>query len=128
MHQYENVRQIQLKKTGHSTPWDITSYINICWDYLYDLTKKLEARDITTSGDENVRVDVDQMWESDYFTEEIMIKWEKNATGKKTWANVKIDFGKLYQDLTQFLRSTAGKRSKFYRANSKKEEASGGEK
>ena len=57
------------------------------------------------------------MWESNYITEEIIIRWEKKATGDSTWANVKIYFGELYQDRTQFSRSMAGKRAKFNRAN-----------
>ena len=71
-------------KNVHNTPWDTTSDINIYWKYLDNLTKKIEARDIATSGNEKFSVAVAQMWESDYFTEESLIKWEKKATGDKT--------------------------------------------
>ena len=46
------------KKNGHNTPWDNPSGINIYWKYLDDLTKKHEARDIATSGDEKVIIAV----------------------------------------------------------------------
>ena len=65
------------------------------------------------------------MWESNYFTEESLIKWEKKVTGYKTWATIKTYFGELYQDHTQFSHSTAGKRAKFDRANNIKEESVG---
>ena len=63
------------------------------------------------------------MWESDYFTEESLIKWENKATSEKTCANIKTYFVELYQDYTQFLCSTAGKQAKFDRANNIKEES-----
>ena len=63
------------KKNGHNNPWDTTTDINIYWKYLDDLTKKLEARDIATSSNEKVSVSVAQMRESNYFTEESLIKW-----------------------------------------------------
>ena len=65
------------------------------------------------------------MWESNYITEEIIIRWEKKATGNSTWANVKIYFGELYQDRTQFSHSTVGKRAKFEHTKNIKEEVSG---
>ena len=68
------------------------------------------------------------MWESNYFTEESLIKRGNKATGDKVWANVKTYFGEMYQDSTQLSRSTAGKRDKFDHANSIKEEAAGIEK
>ena len=40
------------KKNRHNTPWDTNSNINIYWNYLDDLTKKVKARDIATSGDQ----------------------------------------------------------------------------
>ena len=82
----------------------------------------LKSRDIATSEDEKVRVFFTQIWESNYFTEESMPKWEKKAKGNKTWSKVKIYLGELYQDCTQLSRSTAGKRAKFNRANNIKEE------
>ena len=51
-------------KYGYNTPWDTTTDINIYWNYLEELTKKLDARDIATSDDKKVGVDVSQMWES----------------------------------------------------------------
>ena len=51
VHNDDNVRQNQLEKNGHNTPWDTTSDINIYWKYLDDLTKNIEAKDIATSGD-----------------------------------------------------------------------------
>ena len=117
MHKYDNVRKIQLKKNGHNKPWDTTSDINIYWKYLDNLTKKLEARDITTSGDEKVSVSIARMWEYDYFKEESLIKREKKSTDDKTWANVKTYFGELYQHRTQFSRATAGNQPKFDRTN-----------
>ena len=56
-------------------PWDTTSDINIYWKYLDDLVKRFKARDIATSGNEKVIISVAQMWESNYFTEESLIKW-----------------------------------------------------
>ena len=73
-----------------NTPWNTASHKNIYWEYLDDLTKNLKARDIATSGNEEFSVFVAQMWDSDYFTEESLIKWGKKAMGEKTWANVKI--------------------------------------
>ena len=70
MHQYDDVRKIQLKKNRYNTLWDTTTGIKIYWKYLDDLTKKLKSRYIATSCDENVSVAVAQMWESYYFTEE----------------------------------------------------------
>ena len=75
MHTDDDVRQIQLKKNGHNMPWDTTSDINIYWKYLDDLVKRFKARDIATSGNEKVIISVAQMWESNYFTEESLIKW-----------------------------------------------------
>ena len=103
-------------------PWDTTSYINIDWKYLDNPTKKLEARDIKKSGNEKVSVAVAQIWEYNYFTEESLIKLEKKAKGGKIWANIKIYFGELYQDCTQFSRSTAGKQAKLDHANNIREE------
>ena len=74
MHKYDEVRQSQFKKNGHNTPWYATSDINRYWKYLDDIAKKLEARDITTSGNEKVSVTIAQMCESNYFTEESLIK------------------------------------------------------
>ena len=96
--------------------------------YLDNLTKKLKTRDITTSGDEKISIAVAQIWDSNYFTEASMIKWEKKATSDKTWANVKTYFVELYQYRTQFSHSTAGKRAKFDHANNIKEETAGIEK
>ena len=62
-------------KNGHNTPWNTTSDINIYWKYLDDLAKKLKARDIATSGNKKFSVSVAQIWESDYFIEESLIKW-----------------------------------------------------
>ena len=61
-------------KDGYNTPWDNTTDINICWKYIGDLTKQLNTRDIATSDDEMFRIAVAQMWESNYFIEEILIK------------------------------------------------------
>ena len=63
------------------------------------------------------------MWESDYFIEESLTKWEKKATGDKKWANVNTYFVETYQYHTQLSPSTAGKRAKFDRTNNIKEEA-----
>ena len=71
----DNVRKIQLKKNGHNTPWYITPEMKIYGKYLDNLTKKIEAREIATSGGEKFSVVVAQMWESNYFTEESLIKW-----------------------------------------------------
>ena len=83
------------KKDGYNTPWDTTTYINIYWKYLDDLTKKRYDRDIVTSDNKIVRVAVAQIWECNYKTGENLIKWEKNAAGEKTWDNVKIYFGEI---------------------------------
>ena len=96
--------------------------------YLDNLTKKLKTRDIATSGDEKISIAVAQIWDSNYFTEASMIKWEKKATSDKTWANVKTYFVELYQYRTQFSHSTAGNRAKFDHANNIKEETAGIEK
>ena len=61
MHQDDDVRQIQFQENGYNIPWDNTTDINIYWKYLDDITKKLDARDIVTSGDEKVSVAVAQM-------------------------------------------------------------------
>ena len=90
MHQDDDIRQSQFKKNRHNTPPDTTSDINIYLMYLDDLTKKLESRDIATSGNEKASVFIAQMWESDYFTEESLIKWGRKATGNITWTNVNI--------------------------------------
>ena len=111
------------KKDGYNNPWYTTTDINIYCKYLDDLTKNIDARDISTSKNEKVSVAVAQIWESKYFTEESMIKLEKKAAGKKISANVKIYFGELYQDCMQFSRSTASKWAKFDRAKNIKEES-----
>ena len=64
-----------LKKNWHNTQWNTTSDININWKYLDNLTKNLEARDILTIGDKKFSVAVAQIWESNYFTKESLIKW-----------------------------------------------------
>ena len=69
------LEKANFKINRHNTPWDITSDINIYWKYLDNLSKKLEARYIATSRNERVSVAVAQMWESNYFTEESLIKW-----------------------------------------------------
>ena len=52
----------------------------------------------------------------------------KEGRRQQSMANVKIYFGKLYQDRTQFSRSTSGKRANFEHANNIKEEYDGKEK
>ena len=78
-----------ISKNGHNTPWDATSDINIYWKYLDELTKKLEDRDIATSGNEKVSISVTQIWESGYFIEESLLKWGKKVAGNKAWPTSK---------------------------------------
>ena len=56
------LEKANFKVNGHNTPWDTTSDINIYWKYLDELTTKIEARNIATSGNEKVNVAVAQMW------------------------------------------------------------------
>ena len=63
------------KKNRYNILWGATRDINIYWKCMDKLTKKLDARDIVTSDDKKISVAVAQMWESDYFIEEIIIKW-----------------------------------------------------
>ena len=63
------------------------------------------------------------MWEYD-----LLHIWEYDQMGKechrwKIWAKVKTYFGELYQDLTHFSRSTAGKQAKLDRTNNIEGEA-----
>ena len=49
------------KKDRDNTPWDTTTNINIYWNYLDNLTKKLDNRNIATSDNEKVSFDISQM-------------------------------------------------------------------
>ena len=41
-----------------------------------------------------------RMWESDFFTDNFFIKWEKKEEANQTWENVKTYYKELYQSHT----------------------------
>ena len=57
-------------------------------------------RNIATSDVEKVMTSVARMWESVFFTNNFLIKWEKKEAADQTWANVKTYFMELYQSHT----------------------------
>ena len=62
-------------------------------------------------------VAVARMWESEFFTDKNLIKWEKKVAANQTGANVKIYFRELYQSHTQYSKSLE-KRSRFHESAS----------
>ena len=74
-------------------------------------------RNITTSEEKKVMAAVARMWESEFFTDKNLIKWEKKEAADQTWENVKIYFTELYQSHTQYSKSLV-KRSRFHESAS----------
>ena len=57
--------------------------------------------------------EVARIWESEFFTDKNLIKWEKKEVAYQTWAKVKIYFTELYQSHTEYSKFLA-KRSRFH--------------
>ena len=49
------------------------------------------------------------MWESGFFTEDKLTKWERKPKARRTWATVQTYFKKLYHDHKQYSQATAKK-------------------
>ena len=81
------------------------------------MTTELEERNIATSDEEKVMAAVARMWESEFFTDKFLIKWEKKEAANQTWANVKTYFTELYQSYTQYSKLLA-KRTRFHKSAS----------
>ena len=60
---------------------------------------------------------VARMWESEFFTDKVLIKWEKKEAANQTWANVKTYFTELYQSHTQCIKYLA-KRTRSHKSAS----------
>ena len=66
------------KRSKYLTKWDTTEFITDYWKHLDELTTKLGERNIATSEEKKVMVAVARMWESKFFMDGNLIKWEKN--------------------------------------------------
>ncbi len=81
------------------------------WDGVTHITKyakELDKRQIecTNIGAEatdegKLQTYVESMWDSDFFDDKEMNKWEDKATADKTWANAKLYFVPLYKRKTR---------------------------
>ena len=78
---------------------------------------KLEERNMATSDEEKVMAEVARIWESEFFTDKNLIKWEKKEAANKTWTNLKTYVTKLYQSHTQY-RKPLAKRTRFHESAS----------
>ena len=56
---------------------------------------KLEERNIATSDEEKVMAEVSRMWESEFFTNKNLIKWEKKEAADQIWKKLKTYFNCL---------------------------------
>ena len=99
----------RFKRQGYEAEWDVTKNIAVYWKLLDDHTIHLKNRKIKTSDEEKVTAAVARMWESGFFTEEALIKWEKRDSDDQEWDDVQEYFGELYHDHKQFSKATAKK-------------------
>ena len=106
-----------IKQSKYLTKWDTTECITNYWKHLDELTTEFGECNIATSEEEKVMSEVTRMWESEFFTDKNLIKWEKKEASDQTWPNLKIYFTELYQSHTQYSKSLA-KRSKFHESAS----------
>ena len=97
------------KTSGYSAQWDTSRNITLYWKSLDEHTVRLKARNIATSEAEKVTAAVACMWESGFFTEEALIKWEKMESNAQTWEAAQEYFSDLYHDHNQYLKATAKK-------------------
>ena len=88
----------RFKRQGYEAEWDTTKNIALYWKALDNHTIRLKSRSIATSNSEKVTAAVACMWESGFFTEEALIKWEKKTEAEQTWDEVQTYFGELYHD------------------------------
>ena len=109
------------KRSKYLTKWDTTECITNYWKHLDKLATKLGERNIATSEEEKVMAAVARMWESEFFTDKNLIKWEKKEAANQTWENVNIYFIEFYQSHTQYSKSLA-KRSIFHKSTNNVEE------
>ena len=97
------------KTSGYSAQWDTTRNIALYWKSLDEHTVRLKARNIATSEAEKVTAAVARMWESGFFTEEALIKWEKMESDAQTWEAAQKYFSDLYHDHKQYSQATSKK-------------------
>ena len=111
------IEKDMFKQSKYLNKWDTTECITNYWKHLDKLTTKFEERNIATSEEEKVMAAVARMWESEFFTDKNLIKWEKKEAANQTWASVKIYFTELYQSHTQYSKLLA-KHSRFHESAS----------
>ena len=99
----------RFKRQGYEAEWDTTKNIALYWKALDNHTIRLKSQSIATSNSEKVTAAVARMWESGFFTEEALIKWEKKTEAEQTWDEVQTYFGELYHDHKQYSKATAKK-------------------
>ena len=105
------------KQSKYLTKWDTTECITKYWKHLDELTTKLGEHNIATSDEEKFMAAVARMWESEFFTDKNLIKWEKKEAVDQTWTNVKTYLKELYQSHKQYSKSLA-KWSRFHESAS----------
>ena len=106
------LEKYRFRTDGYKQAWDTTKPLTTYFKYLDEFHIKLTARAIETTENEKATAAVAQMWESEFFTEEKMVEWEKKTEAAQGWAHVQTYFLGLYHDHKQYSRATK-KRARF---------------
>ena len=77
--------------------------------------KKLERWNITVSDDDIVILIVEQMHESDWFSEEHMTEWEECDGQNKTWEECKIYFERCHIARKWYLDAKGARKEKIHK-------------
>ena len=79
----KTIEKDTFKKSKYLTKWDTTECITNYWKHLDKLTTKVVERNIAKSEKETFMAAVARMWESEFFTDKNLIKWEKKGAAIK---------------------------------------------
>ena len=75
---------VQLKK-AFFTPWEQPQVLSAYIKQIEKARKQLQKWSVNVPDNDIVIYVVDQMYESDWFSEDTMTKWEETNDNKKTW-------------------------------------------
>ncbi len=90
----------EYKATKYNNLWVPTISITACFTQLDRFQVSLGNRSIATSDAEKTMVAGAQMWQSEMFTEDRMVAWEKKPAALQTWADLQTYFTKKWLERT----------------------------
>ena len=74
-------------------PWEQPTVLSAYFQKIKKAKKKLEKWNVTASDDDIVIHVMEQMYDSNWFTEEHMTEWKEREDRNKSWEAYKMHFG-----------------------------------